>query len=191
MPIPFKQGVTAQLYDSGTTATGGQVLGTFGLNGQLNFQNVAIGEGGIPVGVANTGSTTAAGIVTLGTALPRIYPAIWLWFPAAVVTGDATGGFYFCVMTSTTVGQIFLTPGKVGLATGVSVVTLPFQPSFPVPVYVKLRTMPSAPRTIRSSRPVCVTSATETATLLPRPCRTGQGVNSPPRLFWKICSAPA
>ena len=131
MPIPFKQGMTAQLYDTGTTTSGGQVLGTLGLNGQLNFSNIALGEGGIPVGVANTGSTTAAGIVTLGTALPRIYPAIWLWFPAAVVTGDATGGFYFCVMTSTTVGQIFLTPGKQGGATGFNVVTLPFQPSFP------------------------------------------------------------
>ena len=125
MPIPFKQGVTAQLYDT----LAGAMTGTLGLNGQLNFINSSIGEGGIPIAVAPTGSTTALGVVTLGTALPRIYPAIWMYFPAAVVTGDTTGGMYFCVMTSTTVGTIYA--GKQGTAAGVNTVTLPFQPFFP------------------------------------------------------------
>lgn len=127
MPVPFKQGNTAQTYD----ATTGAVTGTLGLQGQLNFFNSVLGEGGVPVGVANSGTTTNVGALTLGTALPRIYPAIWLWFPAGVVVGDATGGFYYTVMSSTTVGQIYLNPGKFGGATGNSAVTTPFQPFVP------------------------------------------------------------
>jgi len=127
MPIPFKQGMTAQLYDTSV----GQVTGTLGLNGQLNFFNQPLASGGVPVAVANTGSTTASGALTLGTALPRIYPAIWLYFPASVVTGDATGGLYYCVMSSTTVGQIYLSPGKQGVANGVNTLALPFQPFVP------------------------------------------------------------
>lgn len=127
MPIPFKQGMTAQLYDT----SAGQVTGTLGLNGQLNFFSQPLGSGGVPVAIAPTGSTTAAGVITLGTALPRIYPAIWLYLPAAVITGDATGGLYFAIMSSTTVGQLYLTPGKQGVQNGVNTAALPFQPSVP------------------------------------------------------------
>lgn len=125
MPIPFKQGMTAQLYDG----TAGQVTGTLGLNGQLNFFNQPLGSGGIPVAVANTGSLNTTGAITLGTALPRIYPAIWLYLPANAVVGDTTGGLYYTVMSSTTVGQVYA--GKSGVANGVNTVALPFQPSVP------------------------------------------------------------
>ena len=60
MPIPFKQGMTAQLYDT----SAGQVTGTLGLNGQLNFLNQPLGSGGIPVAVANTGSLNTTGAIT-------------------------------------------------------------------------------------------------------------------------------
>ena len=125
MPIPFKQGMTAQLYDGVT----GDLRGTLGLQGQLNYQPVILGQGGIPVAVANTGSLNTTGAITLGTALPRIYPAIWLYLPASAVVGDATGGLYYCVMSSTTVGQVYA--GKQGVANGVNLVTLPFQPTVP------------------------------------------------------------
>jgi hypothetical protein len=123
MTIPFKQGMTAQTYD----ATSGAVTGTLGLQGQLNYFNQPLGSGGIPVGVANSGTTTLTGALTLGTALPRIYPAIWLYFPAGVVTGDATGGLYFCVFSTTLIGQIYA--GKAGVANGVGAIS--FQPFFP------------------------------------------------------------
>jgi hypothetical protein len=125
MPIPFKQGMTAQTYD----ASVGQVTGTLGLNGQLNFFNQPIGSGGIPVAVAPTGSLNTVGAITLGTALPRIYPAIWLYLPANAVVGDATGGLYFAIMSSTTVGVVYA--GKQGVANGVNTAALPFQPFYP------------------------------------------------------------
>jgi len=125
MTIPFKQGSTAQTYD----ATTGALIGTLGLQGQANYLNVGLGSGSIPVGVANSGTIATNGTVTLGTALPRIYPAIWLYFPASAVVGDATGGLYFCVMSSTTVGVVYA--GKQGVANGVNTAALPFQPFFP------------------------------------------------------------
>jgi hypothetical protein len=134
MPVAFKQGMTAQTYD----AIAGQVTGTLGLNGQLNFFNQPIGSGGIPVAVAPTGTLNTVGAITLGTALPRIYPAIWLYLPANAVVGDATGGLYFCVMTSTTVGTVYA--GKQGGATGVNLVTTPFQPSFSSPLVAAVTT---------------------------------------------------
>lgn len=134
MPIPFKQGMTAQTYD----ATTGAVTGTLGLNGQLNFFNQPLGSGGIPVAVAPTGSLNTAGVITIGTALPRIYPAIWLYLPANAVVGDATGGLYFAIMSSTTVGQIYA--GKQGVANGVGTVDLPFQPFYPTTLTVPVTT---------------------------------------------------
>jgi len=125
MTIPFKQGSTAQTYD----ATTGALIGTLGLQGQANYFPTVLGSGSIPVGVANSGTIATSGTVTLGTALPRIYPAIWLYFPAAAVVGDATGGMYFCVMSSTTVGVVY--QGKQGVANGVPAATQPFQPFFP------------------------------------------------------------
>jgi len=125
MPIVFKQGMTAQTYDANT----GAVTGTLGLQGQLNFFNQPLGSGGIPVAVAPTGSLNTTGAITMGTALPRIYPAIWLYLPSNAVVGDATGGLYFAIMSSTTVGQIYA--GKQGVANGVNTVALPFQPFYP------------------------------------------------------------
>lgn len=138
MPIPFKQGMTAQTYDTATGANGGQVTGTLGLNGQLNFFNQPLGSGGIPVAIAPTGSLNTAGVITIGTALPRIYPAIWLYLPANAVVGDATGGLYFAIMSSTTVGQIYA--GKQGVANGVNTSALPFQPFYPSTLTVPVTT---------------------------------------------------
>lgn len=62
------------------------------------------------VGIAPTGTITGAGVLTLGTALDVIYgptgvaPGVWLYFPA---TGSMPAGFYWCVMTSTTVGTVY------------------------------------------------------------------------------------
>jgi hypothetical protein len=123
MPITFKQGMTAQLYDAAT----GDLRGSLGLQGQLNYQPTLLGQGGVPVAVANSGTIATNGAITLGTALPRIYPAIWLYFPASAVVGDATGGLYYCVMSSTTVGVVYA--GKQGVANGVGAVS--FQPTVP------------------------------------------------------------
>jgi hypothetical protein len=120
--------ITYKPYNSAflSDTTTGDITGALGVQGQLQYFPRVLGVAGIPVAVANTGTIATAGAITLGTALPRIYPAIWLYFPASAVVGDATGGLYFCVMTSTTVGTVYA--GKQGVANGV---TASFQPTVP------------------------------------------------------------
>ena len=123
--------ITWKEYNSAFTADAntGDITGVLGAQGQTQFFPRSLGSAGVPVAVANS---SAAGILTvgtftLGTALPRIYPAIWLYFPANAVLGDTTGGLYYCVMTSTTAGTVY--QGKNGVANGVGAVT--FQPTIP------------------------------------------------------------
>jgi hypothetical protein len=66
-----------------------------------------LAQSGTPVGIAPNGTVAANGVITLGTALPRTYSAgIWLYLPAGAVSGGAAG-LYWCVMSSTTVGQVY------------------------------------------------------------------------------------
>lgn len=61
-----------------------------------------------PVGVAPSGSVAANGAITLGTALPRIYAdGIFLRLPAGAAYAGSAAAFFWCVMSSTTVGTIF------------------------------------------------------------------------------------
>jgi hypothetical protein len=55
--------------------------------------------------------------VTLGTALPTTYANAFVYFPASAVSGDSTGGIYYVVFSSTTVGVVYA--GKYGVANGV------------------------------------------------------------------------
>lgn len=64
--------------------------------------------GGVPFGVAPTGSVATNGALTLGTALNQIYTGgIYLFLPSGAAFAGSAAGFYWCVMTSTTVGTIF------------------------------------------------------------------------------------
>jgi len=84
----------------------------------------------VPVGMGNSGTISAAGIVTFGTALPAIYgpagaaPGIWWWFPGSAFA-TLPQGIYWCVMTSATVGQVYTAtmtpPGSPLAPTGVLV----------------------------------------------------------------------
>jgi hypothetical protein len=66
-----------------------------------------LAQSGVPVGIANNGTVATNGQVTLGTALPRVYSnGIWLYLPAGAVSGGVAG-LYWCVMSSTTVGQVY------------------------------------------------------------------------------------
>lgn len=65
-----------------------------------------LGQTGIPVIIANSGTIATNGTVTLGTALPLTYPQAWVYFPASAVVGGAAG-FYFVAFSSTTVGQVY------------------------------------------------------------------------------------
>jgi hypothetical protein len=64
-------------------------------------------QSGVPVGIAPNGTVATNGQITLGTALPRVYSGgIWVYLPAGAVSGGVAG-LYWCVMSSTTVGQVY------------------------------------------------------------------------------------
>jgi hypothetical protein len=105
----------------------GDITGVLGTQSQVQYFPRTLGEAGIPVMVANTGTIATNGTVTLGTALPTTYAAAFCYFPASAVSGDATGGIYYVVFSSTTVGVVYA--GKYGVANGVGAVA--FQPVIP------------------------------------------------------------
>jgi hypothetical protein len=70
-------------------------------------QPYTLAQSGVPVGLAPNGTVATNGQITLGTALPRTYSTgIWFYLPAGTVVGGAAG-LYWCVMSSTTVGQVY------------------------------------------------------------------------------------
>lgn len=60
----------------------------------------------LPVILAPNGTIATNGTVTLGTALPVIFPKAWVYFPAGAVSGGSAG-MYYVVFSSTTVGQVY------------------------------------------------------------------------------------
>lgn len=64
---------------------------------------------GTPVGIAPTGTMAANGAVTLGTPLDvALNNGLWMYFPAGAVYGASAAGFYWTVMSSTTVGTVYM-----------------------------------------------------------------------------------
>ena len=105
----------------------GDITGVLGTQGQVQYFPRILSESGIPVIVANTGTIATSGTVTLGTALPTTYANAFVYFPASAVSGDSTGGIYYVVFSSTTVGVVYA--GKYGVANGVGAVA--FTPVIP------------------------------------------------------------
>ena len=84
-----------------------------------------IAQSNVPSCIAPSGTMGANGAVTLGTALTGTYSSgIYLLFPAGAVFSGSALGFYWTVMSSTTVGTVFNNP--MGL--------IPTIPATPVPV---------------------------------------------------------
>jgi hypothetical protein len=110
-----------------TDVTTGDITGVIGEQGQVQYFPRTLNESGIPVIVANTGTIATNGTVTLGTALPTTYANAFVYFPASAVSGDSTGGIYYVVFSSTTVGVVYA--GKYGVANGVGAVA--FTPVVP------------------------------------------------------------
>lgn len=70
----------------------------------------------VPVGIAPSGTIGNNGALTLGTALHAVYSGgIYLYFPANAISAGSAAGFYWTVMSSTTVGVVYnnvYTPGS-------------------------------------------------------------------------------
>jgi hypothetical protein len=70
-------------------------------------QPYILAQDGVPIGLVPNGTVATNGQITLVTALPRVYSnGIWVYLPAGSVSGGASG-LYWCVMSSTTVGQVY------------------------------------------------------------------------------------
>jgi len=62
-----------------------------------------------PSGTISTGSS---GNITFGTAAPRAYTeGLWIYLPTIATTPAITAGWYWCVMSTTTLGTLSLTQG--------------------------------------------------------------------------------
>jgi hypothetical protein len=97
----YQDSVTARRYRSdGTQLWLADILGIYPAR--------ILSQSGIPIGTPSSGTIAANGALTLTTAMSYIYDAgIYLLFPANAVFAGSAQGFYYCVMSSTTVGTIF------------------------------------------------------------------------------------
>jgi hypothetical protein len=62
---------------------------------------------GIPFIIAPTGTMGNNGAITLGTALPTTYANAYIYLPANAIQAGSSVGWYFCQMSSATVGTVF------------------------------------------------------------------------------------
>lgn len=84
-----------------------------------------VAQTAVPVIVVPNGTVATNGTITLGTALPIIYSGgAWIRLPAGAVVGGQAG-LYWCVFSSTTVGQVY---------TAFNAASSEFIPNIPSPV---------------------------------------------------------
>lgn len=64
---------------------------------------------GLPMLIAPTGTTTAGGAFTLGTAIQNsvFYNSAYCYFPAGTTAPGDPAGWYYCTFSSTTAGQMY------------------------------------------------------------------------------------
>jgi hypothetical protein len=85
---------------------------------------------GVAIGIAPSGTVGSNGLLTLGTALALTYSdGLWLYFPANAITGANAAGFYWTVMSSTTVGTVYNTTYTPGLNSGAGSWAIPGSPT--------------------------------------------------------------
>lgn len=87
------------------------VAGSAEYTSPTNPGNVAavrrvLGSQGIPCIIMPTGTITAGGVLTSGTALALTYPRAWVYLAAGTVV-DGSAGWYYAVGSSTTVFQVY------------------------------------------------------------------------------------
>lgn len=61
----------------------------------------------LPFIVAPTGTMANNGAITLGTALPTTYAKAYIYLPASAISAGSAAGWYYCAMSSATLGTVF------------------------------------------------------------------------------------
>jgi hypothetical protein len=75
--------------------------------GENSGQSI-ISQSCTPIGIAPTGSIGANGALTLGTALNAAFTSgLYLYFPAGAAFSGSSAGYFWCVMSTTTLGTVF------------------------------------------------------------------------------------
>lgn len=78
---------------------------------------VTLHRGGIPLIGLSSGSVAANGAISGITALPRIYPDAYCYFPANILATSIAAGWYYCTFSTTTAGVAFLDTYTSGVPT--------------------------------------------------------------------------
>lgn len=68
---------------------------------------IKLAASGIPFIIAPTGTMGNNGAITLGTALATTYALAYIYLPAGALFTGSGAGWYFCQMSSTTVGVVY------------------------------------------------------------------------------------
>jgi hypothetical protein len=87
--------------------TGALSAGGVTLIGQPSQLPVTLCQGGIPMIHQSSGSIAANGALTLTTALDQTYPNCFMYFIVNAVFSGSAAGWYYVVMSSTTLGTIY------------------------------------------------------------------------------------
>ena len=106
--LPAPASVTGQIFFVSDVGKNGSLWRSNGTKWVLVQGETVLAEGATPVCLSPTGTIAANGALTLGFALPTIYSGgIWMYFPAGAVFAGSAAGFYWTVMSSTTLGTIY------------------------------------------------------------------------------------
>lgn len=76
-----------------------------------------LAKSAIPFIIAPTGTMANNGAITLGTALPATYANAYINLPANAIQAGSVAGWYFCQMSSATVGTVFNNTYTTGVPT--------------------------------------------------------------------------
>lgn len=99
-------GMTYRVTDIGKSGSGSLWISNgvdwVPLNGRCQLLHTAI-----PFILSASGSMGNNGAVTLGVALDRVYPRCYMYFPANAIFAGSLAGWYWTVMSSTTVGTVY------------------------------------------------------------------------------------
>jgi hypothetical protein len=88
-------------------ALGGNTVFNPALTGVPSPSPYVAYQSAIPVVVKPSGSIGSNGALTLGTALPAIYSACWMYCAAGEIQAGSPAGVYYCQMSSTTIGVLY------------------------------------------------------------------------------------